>query len=230
MRLYCDLHIHSCLSPCGDELMTPNNIAGMAMLKGLDAIAVADHNSARNLPALEKTCAAMGVVLLPAMELTTAEEAHLLSYFPDVAGALAFSEEIHACLPPIPNRPELFGRQAVLDENDEEIGTEELLLLSALSLSLDELVERIYARGGAAVPAHINRGSNGVLGALGFLPAAPFDALEVARSLPCPMDLSGWRVTHSSDAHQLENISERDFYLHTEEISARAVLRWLKGE
>ena len=84
MRLFCDLHIHSCLSPCGDELMTPNNIAGMAMLKGLDAIAVADHNSARNLPALSKTCAAMGVLLLPAMELTTAEEAHLLSYFPTV--------------------------------------------------------------------------------------------------------------------------------------------------
>ena len=73
MRLFCDLHIHSCLSPCGDELMTPNNIAGMAMLKGLDAIAVADHNSARNLPALARTCAGMGVLLLPAMELTTAE-------------------------------------------------------------------------------------------------------------------------------------------------------------
>ena len=101
MRLFCDLHIHSCLSPCGDELMTPNNIAGMAMLKGLDAIAVADHNCARNLPALSKTCAAMGVLLLPAMELTTAEEAHLLSYFPTVEAALAFSEEIHAYLPPI---------------------------------------------------------------------------------------------------------------------------------
>ena len=230
MRLFCDLHIHSCLSPCGDELMTPNNIAGMAMLKGLDAIAVADHNCARNLPALSKTCAAMGVLLLPAMELTTAEEAHLLSYFPTVEAALAFSEEIHAYLPPIQNRPEIFGPQQVLNEDDEQVGSEDLLLLNALSLSLDELVERINARGGAAVPAHINRGSNGVLGALGFLPAAPFDALEVARSLPCPMDLSGWRVTHSSDAHQLENISERDFYLHTEEISARAVLRWLKGE
>ena len=155
MRLYCDLHIHSCLSPCGDELMTPNNIAGMAMLKGLDAIAVADHNSARNLPALAKTCAAMGVLLLPAMEITTAEEAHLLAYFPTVEAAVDFSGEIHAFLPPIPNRPDLFGPQQVLDENDEQVDTEEFLLLNALSLSLDELVERINARGGAAVPAHI---------------------------------------------------------------------------
>ena len=135
MRLFCDLHIHSCLSPCGDELMTPNNIAGMAMLKGLDAIAVADHNSARNLPALSKTCAAMGVLLLPAMELTTAEEAHLLSYFPTVEAALAFSEELHGHLPPIQNRPDIFGPQQVLDEDDEQVGSEDLLLLNALSLS-----------------------------------------------------------------------------------------------
>ena len=93
MRLFCDLHIHSCLSPCGDELMTPNNIAGMAMLKGLDAIAVADHNSARTLPARSRTCAGMGVLLLPAMELTTAEEAHLLSYFPTVEAALAWQPD-----------------------------------------------------------------------------------------------------------------------------------------
>ena len=50
MKLACDLHIHSCLSPCADEDMTPANICGMAHLKGLDAIAVTDHNSARNLP------------------------------------------------------------------------------------------------------------------------------------------------------------------------------------
>ena len=126
MRLFCDLHIHSCLSPCGDELMTPNNIAGMAMLKGLDAIAVADHNSARNLPALSRTCAAMGVLLLPAMELTTAEEVHLLSYFPTVEAALDFSEELHGCLPPIQNRPDIFGPQQVLDEDDAQGGSEDL--------------------------------------------------------------------------------------------------------
>ena len=32
MKLACDLHIHSCLSPCGDSLMTPNNIVGMAFI------------------------------------------------------------------------------------------------------------------------------------------------------------------------------------------------------
>ena len=58
MEYFADLHIHSCLSPCGDEDMTPANICGMAKLKGLDAIAICDHNSARNLPAAQELCAA----------------------------------------------------------------------------------------------------------------------------------------------------------------------------
>ena len=230
MRLFCDLHIHSCLSPCGDELMTPNNIAGMAMLKGLDAIAVADHNSARNLPALAKTCAAMGVLLLPAMEITTAEEAHLLSYFPTVEAAVDFSEEIHAFLPPIPNRPDLFGAQQVLNEDDEQVGTEELLLLSALSLSLDELVERINARGGAAVPAHINRGNNGLLNVLGFLPPGlEVAAVEVWRELPCQADVSRLRVLNSSDAHYLENMLEREISYEVSEKSVASLFTYIKG-
>ena len=61
MSLYYDFHIHSALSPCGDNEMTPNNIINMSLIKGLDAIAVTDHNSAlngrtpaRNLEALLK--------------------------------------------------------------------------------------------------------------------------------------------------------------------------------
>ena len=48
--MFVDLHMHSCLSPCADDDMTPANICGMAHIKGLDAIAVTDHNTARNLP------------------------------------------------------------------------------------------------------------------------------------------------------------------------------------
>ena len=210
--------------------MTPNNIAGMAMLKGLDAIAVADHNSARNLPALSKTCAGMGVLLLPAMELTTAEEVHLLSYFPTVEAALDFSEELHGHLPPIQNRPDIFGPQQVLDEDDEQVGSEDLLLLNALSLSLDELVERINARGGAAVPAHINRGSNGLLNVLGFLPPGlEIAAVEVWREMPCRADVSKLRVLHSSDAHYLENMLEREVSYEVAEKSVEALFAYIKS-
>lgn len=230
MRVYVDLHLHSCLSPCGDALMTPNNIAGMSMLKQLDVIAVADHNSARNLPAVAEACRVVGVGLLPAMELTTAEEVHLLAYFPDVDSACAFSQEIYPFLPAVDNRPALFGPQQVMNDQDEEIASEPRLLISALNLTIDELVNRIHARGGAAVPAHVNRGSNGLLNALGFLPPdLPVDALETTRGMPCAANLSGRRLLHSSDAHDLGNISERDFFLELEEATPEAVFRWIRG-
>ena len=232
MKLFCDLHIHSCLSPCGDALMTPNNIVGMATIKQLDAIAVCDHNSARNLPAVKAVADVMGVVLLPGMELTTREEAHMLCYFRDVQTCVAFGERIRAHLPPIPNREAFFGRQQVMNEQDEEIGVEERLLISALDLGFEECARLIHEAGGLCVPAHINRGSSGVLNALGFLPSGVrYDALEVARSLPVPEGarIEGYRILHSSDAHYLENILEPEFTLQAQARTTEAVFEAIAG-
>ena len=231
MRLFCDLHIHSCLSPCGDMLMTPNNIVGMAFIKQLDAIAVCDHNTAENLPAVQEVADMMGVVLLPGMELTTREEAHMLCYFPDVDSCLAFGRQVHAHLPPIPNRPAFFGRQVRMNGQDEESGEEETLLISALDWSFEECERQIHRNGGLCVPAHINRGSNGVLNALGFLPAgARYDALEVSDAVPLPeMNLSGYRILRSSDAHYLENILEPTFTLEVREKTAAALFDAIAG-
>lgn len=215
MRCAVDLHIHSCLSPCGDELMTPNNIVNMAKLKGLNMIAVADHNTARQLPAVEKVANRVGVALLPAMELCSREEVHILSYFRTVEAALRFSDEVYKHLPPVRNRPELFGPQIVLDENDEYVRQEDRLLISALDLSVDELANRILGAGGLAVPAHINRGANGILQALGFLPPdVKFSALEAVRDMPMPeIGMPNIKILYSSDAHYLENILEKVEYL-----------------
>ena len=231
MKIHCDLHIHSCLSPCGDMLMTPNNIVGMAFIKQLDAIAVCDHNAAENLPAIKEAADMMGVVLLPGLELTTREEAHMLAYFPDVDSALTFGAFVRAHLPPIPNRPEFFGRQVVMNSQDEEIGEEERLLISALTLSFEECERAIHQHGGLCVPAHINRGSSGVLNALGFLPpGAKYDALEVSDAAPMPMvDISGYRTLRSSDAHYLENILEPTFTLEVKDKSARAIFDAIAG-
>lgn len=231
MKLYCDLHIHSCLSPCGDGLMTPNNIVGMAYIKGLDAIAVCDHNAARNLPAIKEVADTMGVVLLPGMELTTREEAHMLCYFRDVESCLAFGEYVHAHLPDIPNQKAFFGAQQVMNTQDEEIDEEKKLLISALDLTFEECAKQIHLYGGICVPAHINRGSNGVLNALGFLPMdAKYDALEVSNKVAPPaMDLSGYRILLSSDAHYLENILEREFCIEAEEKSTLALFNAIAG-
>lgn len=231
MKLACDLHIHSCLSPCGDSLMTPNNIVGMAFIKQLDVIAVCDHNSARNLPAIKEVADMMNVLLLPGMELTTREEAHMLCYFRTVEECVAFSETIYSHLPPIPNNEKFFGRQQVMNAQDEETAVEEKLLISALDLGFEECAKLIHGAGGLCVPAHINRGTTGVLGALGFLPdGVRYDALEISRKAAMPpMDLSGHRLLESSDAHYLENILEPEFWLDVYERSVHAVFEKIAG-
>ena len=231
MKIYCDLHIHSCLSPCGDMLMTPNNIVGMAFIKQLDAIAVCDHNTAENLPAVKEAADMMGVTLLPGMELTTREEAHMLAYFPDVDSALTFSRFVYAHLPAISNRPEFFGREVIMNSQDEEVGEEDTLLISALDWSFEECERQIHRFGGLCVPAHINRGSNGVLNALGFLPGgAQYDALEVSDAVAMlPVDISGYRTLRSSDAHYLENILEPTFTLEVRNKSAQSIFDAIAG-
>lgn len=225
-KIAVDLHMHSCLSPCGDDAMTPNNIVNMAYLKGLDAIAVADHNTAANLPAAEAVAKARGVILLPALEVQSREEVHMLCYFPDVGRALQFSDEIYESLPPMPNHKALFGAQTVLDEDDEFVREEDRLLLQSLSLSLEALFEKTAALGGVCVPAHINRQSHSLLYVLGFIPPdIPFTAMEVSPFAPAPsIPLDKYHVTRSSDAHQLEDILERESFLRVKERSVEGIL------
>ena len=121
IELFSDLHIHSCLSPCADDDMTPANICGMAALKGLQMIAVTDHNTARNLPAVKTCCDAYGLLMIPGMEITTKEEVHLLGYFATVEDAMDFSEFLRPHMPPKKNRPQFFGNQLVMDEDDNAL-------------------------------------------------------------------------------------------------------------
>jgi len=145
---------------------------------------------------------------------------------------VAFGEKIYAHLPPIPNREAFFGRQQVMNAQDEEIAVEDRLLISALDLGFEECEKLIHEAGGLCVPAHINRGSNGVLNALGFLPqGARYDALEVSKKVAMPpMDLAGYRLLESSDAHYLENILEPLFFIDVEERSTDALFDAIEGK
>ena len=228
--LYCDLHMHSCLSPCGSDDMTPSNICGMAMLKGLQMIAVTDHNTARNLPAVQRCADAYGLLLIPGMEITTREEVHLLGYFPTVERALDFSEFLRPHMPPKKNKPSFFGNQLVMDEDDNVVAEEDELLIGASDLPLSELVKLIREAEGVPVPAHINRGSNGLLINLGFVPEdLNLTAVEVWRDLPCPHTPQEGRVVlHSSDAHYLGDILEATETIELPERSVAAFLELLR--
>lgn len=208
MKRYYDLHIHSCLSPCASDEMTPANIAGMAHIKGLSLIALTDHNAAQNLQAMAKAAAEYGLVFIPGIEVNTSEEVHVLTYFAEVDAAVTFGETLYDALPDIQNRPDIFGNQMIMDASDNTKGILSKLLLQVVPFSIDDIVRMAKASGGCAVPAHINRDSFSLLANLGFLPPGLFGCVEVVKNLPCPDLDSRLKVLHSSDAHELGAISE----------------------
>lgn len=227
--MFVDLHIHSCLSPCADDDMTPANICGMAHIKGLNAIAVTDHNTARNLPYVKEAADYYHLILLPGIEVTTREEVHMLGYFPTVDAAMEAGEVFSSHLPPMPNRPKFFGHQYIINTDDEVVDEETRMLIGATDLDLQECAQVIHQHGGLAVPAHINRGSNGLLVNLGMMPLEPyFPVVEVARQLPvAEAAVKDRLVLYSSDAHQLGAIMEADFDLPTSRFSLGGLLEAL---
>ena len=210
-----DLHIHSCLSPCADDDMTPNNIAGMAALNGLQIVALTDHNSCENCPAFLDACKRQGVVGIAGMELTTAEDVHLVCLFERLEDAMAFSDEVYGHIMPIDNRPEIFGNQIVTDSEDEPICINEKLLISATDLWMSDAVELVRSHGGHVRPAHIDRESNGIVAILGDVPVeygfnfVEFnDGANAERYFVDYESLDGLRTLVCSDAHHLWDISE----------------------
>jgi|BioPla2DNA2_1021312.scaffolds.fasta_scaffold12675_5 hypothetical protein len=211
MNLYYDLHIHSCLSPCADELMTPKNICSMASLKGLDLIALTDHNSAGNVRIAEKAAMEEGILFLPGIEICTQEEVHLLAYFDSCDACEEMGAYCYEYLPHIQNKPDFFGEQVYIGENNLPCRYEERLLISALTLSLEEVVQKVRSLGGVAVPAHIYRG-NGIMTMLGFIPPQiGFTVVEIKAGEIPP---AGLRSITSSDAHELGAIAERKYKLN----------------
>jgi len=198
--------------------MTPWNMVGMAKIKGLDVIAITDHNCALNAEDAMAAGAEYGVAVIPGMEITTREEVHMLGYFYTLEDALAASEEVYAHLSDVQNNPELFGNQIIMRDGDTPSGTVDKLLINATELSVDETCELVRRHHGVPIPAHINRGSNGMIGALGLMPFLPeYPVVEIYAGVDCPTYASNGRfILHSSDAHHLEDIQERVFELNTE--------------
>ena len=240
-RYYYDLHIHSCLSPCGDGDSTPNNIAGMASISELDIVALTDHNSCRNCPAFFEAARKYGVIPVAGMELTTSEDIHAVCLFERLEDAMEFDRFVEGQRLRIKNRPEIFGEQLILDGEDNPIGVVEELLTSATRLSVDSLCEIVEARGGVCYPAHIDRDANGIVAILGTLPMdIGFRRFEIRD--PERIDEMCERygidkdaVIVSSDAHYLENMRDKEYFFELPESEdenevRRELFRRLRGE
>jgi len=205
---FADLHVHTALSPCADDEMTPPAIVEAALAEGLAMIAVCDHNTARNVAAVQEA-AGDRLAVLAGMEITTAEECHVVGLFPSAAAAEAASAEVGSSLDVIEDGYEtFFGEQHVLDAAGLETCRESLALATATALDVDATVDLVHRHGGLAVAAHIDRKSFGVIGQLGFFPAgAGFDAVELSRHVPAGSEREAeftvydLPVLHSSDAH-----------------------------
>ena len=231
-RYFYDLHIHSCLSPCGDDDATPANIAAMAALNGLQIVALTDHNTCRNCPPFFKAAKALGLIPIAGMELTTAEDIHVICLFPTLEQAMEFNDTVDRCRIKIPNKTAVFGHQYLMDEDETILGEEPDLLINATTLSLEEAFGAVSAAGGICYPAHIDRTSNGIVAMLGVFPDEPeytaYELHDADADAGCrekfPRLASLTRIV-SSDAHELGAVSEAEnsVLLEDEPYSSRLV-------
>ena len=235
MKIYYDFHLHSCLSPCGDDDMTPNNIAGMAHLNGLNAIALTDHNTTLNCAPLKKAAERYGITVLYGMELTTDEEVHMVCLFADEQSASKWEEYVAERLMKIDNNPDIFGHQHIMDEQDNIIGERQHLLINAVNLSFENVFGLVEALGGVAYPAHVDKNANSLISNLGFV--APDSTFKLAE-LHDPKNLGditaahpyfkGCKILSSSDAHYLTDINDAQNFIEAEENTPEAIIKALK--
>lgn len=240
-KYFYDLHIHSCLSPCGDDDNTPNNVLGMANLCGLNIVALTDHNTCKNCPAFFKAAKRYGIVPVAGMELTTSEDIHAVCLFPTLEAAMEFGREIDKRRTRLKNNIAVFGHQQIMDEDDNVVGEEEYFLPIATSVSLEDVPDIVKAFNGISYPAHIDRQSNGIISILGTFPETPyFTCFELrdsgnAEEYIRKYSLEKMRHVVSSDAHYLTDMRDKDQFLMLDDepySSARVrekLIEWLKG-
>ena len=194
--------------------MTPHNIVHMSRLKGLDVIAITDHQTIVNCEAVMKVGKAHGLLVIPGMEIECSEEFHWIALFPNLESAYAMEKWLWQYLPSIENRPSIYGDQYRLNEKDECIGAIKQLLLVAAQISAGEILQKGRQLGALMYPAHIDRKSYSILSNLGSIPKEyDLKTLEISKraSYSKYQEMyKGYEIIQSSDAHYLEHISERE--------------------
>jgi PHP family Zn ribbon phosphoesterase len=231
-RFRADLHIHTCLSPCAELEMTPLRIVRRALEIGLDMIAVSDHNSAANAAVAMELGRQAGLSVLPALEISSREEAHVLAVFGSIEHALSMQESVYADLPEGPE-----GRsewQVLVNEQDEVLGFERRMLLGATSKTLEELVNEIRTCGGLAIASHVDREAFSVMSQFGFVPGdvifEGFEVLEASRAQQGTVLHPDVPWVSNSDAHRLADIGLRATVLEAESPEFSELALALRGE
>lgn len=239
MKTYiAELHSHTVLSPCAEVEMIPPLIVQTAIEKGINLLAVTDHNASANVIAVQKAAQETGLIVLPGMELQTREEVHLLCLFDTLEQLEAWQTLVNEHLPPLENDIEYFGEQFVVDETGDFIRRETQLLLTSADLSLKEAIGAVNAIEGLAIPAHVDRKANGLLEILGFVPEnVTIEALEISRHISVEAaparypQIRGYPLVRDGDAHRLsEFLGVNEFLLESPTIAElKMALRYENG-
>ncbi len=231
-----DFHIHTALSPCAMNDMTPNNIVNMAIISELDVIAITDHNSCKNAGAVIDVAKGTDLLVIPGMEVETAEEVHAVCLFEELEQAISFQNIVYKHLPKIRNKKikkKIFGNQFIMDKDDEIIGEESELLSFACSLSIDELIKIVDDLGGILIPAHVDRPSNSIISNLGEIPEyMGFKTIEISRfasKSDYKNKYSDKLIIQDSDSHELGFVGICENELEVEKLTPKMVISKLKG-
>lgn len=212
MMVTCDFHNHSCLSPCGSLEQPPSVLARLAAARGIQLLALTDHNSALNTPAFAECARREGIRALYGMETCTIEEVHVLCLFNEPEAALEFGAFLAELLPRVRYDPKRMGDQVVVDADENIIDQPDTYFGSALDMAYGDLCDEADQWGALVIPAHIDRQMGGAINHLGFLPEGPYAAVEAVRPLP-PGAALNYTVISGSDAHHPEHVARRPFLL-----------------
>jgi PHP family Zn ribbon phosphoesterase len=199
--------------------MIPPLIVQEALDRGINVIAITDHNATANVRAVQQAAAGAGLHVLAGMELQTREEVHLLCLFDTPEQADDWQSTVNVYLPAMQNNAEFFGEQFVVDEHGDFIRHETQLLITSADLSLHEAVEGVRALGGMVIPAHVNRAAFSLIANLGLVPTdVQFDALEISRHLSPDEatrkfpQVKGYPLIQSGDVHRLDEFLGRNLF------------------
>jgi hypothetical protein len=233
-----DLHIHTTLSPCGDSTMVPPLVVDRAKKKGLDIIGICDHNASENVEAVKEANRGLDLLILGGMEVTSCEEAHVLTIFADDESLNRMQDIVYQNLTGR-NDVRAFGEQTIVDAEGKVVGFNDRLLIGATDLSVREIVENVHDLGGMAIASHIDKQVFSVTSQLGFIPEnILFDALEISPhvaidNIDGQTGFAGYGklkapIVSFSDAHYLEDIGKRFTRFIMEDASFKEIKRAMR--
>ena len=236
IKVFYDLHIHTALSPCGQDCMVPNNIIKKATNNGLDIIAICDHNSVKQLINFDYLQDQSDIIIVPGVEITVNEGYHVVCLFPNFINAYEFGNEIIDNLNPYEHDLSKLGHQIIFDYNgcySHEVTN--VTHQQFTKITIYKLREYINKYNGVMILGHIERYDPKIYNEVQTIYKDCFDAIEInARSdynsiINEHPFLLNHTLTRSTDAHDLDVISQKNNFFMLDKVSIKSLLNFLKN-